>query len=94
MVARTYEGVRIAECGAQPRQLVEGVDLPGQVVEANRRPPGPRRSRSRAHLEQAEVVVVRRPGRLEERGSNESFWGHVDTSEAEYVAVERDASLD
>jgi DNA-binding MarR family transcriptional regulator len=63
------------------------------VVEPDGRPAGLRRAGRRADLEQAEVVVVGGPGRLEERRTRQL--SHVgDGSEAQNVVVERDAALD
>jgi len=49
-------------------QVGERVDLPGQVVQADRGPPGQAVTGGGADFEQPQVVVVGRGGSLEERG--------------------------
>jgi hypothetical protein len=73
-------------------QLVEGVDLPGQVVEPHGAAAGGGAARALADLEQAEVVVVGGPRGLEEGGAPEAVRGHRDQPEAQHVAVEGDAA--
>jgi hypothetical protein len=52
-------GVEVRQGQAALLQFVDGVDLPGEVVEAQR---APRPGWLRADAEQAQVVVVARPG--------------------------------
>jgi hypothetical protein len=73
-------------------ELVERVDLPRQVVEADAGATGRRRGRARPHLEQPQVVVVGRAGRLEEGGPGEAVRRHRNRPEPEDVTVERDAA--
>ncbi|KWV30816.1 hypothetical protein AWV63_20930 [Micromonospora rifamycinica] len=84
--------------GGQPLrgggQFVEGVQLPGQVVEADGGPPGLRAAGVRADLEQAEVVVVGGVGGLEEGRAPEPVRGHRHRAEAQDVAVEGDAAAE
>src|SRR6266508_3315306 len=57
-------------------------------------PASPSRAGAGADLEQAEVVVVGRTGRLDEGGPAEPLRGHVDAPEAQHVGVEGDAALE
>jgi len=52
-------------------EFVDGVDLPGEVVEPD--PAAPLGRRGRADTEQAEVVVVARAGQPQERGVRPRF---------------------
>ena len=63
VVGRTNQGAGSREGLLGPFELAERVDLPRQVVEADRVAAGTRRTGRGADREQAEIVVVRRPGR-------------------------------
>ena len=84
VVAGADERASIAEHAGEPLQLAQRVDLPGEVVQPDRRAPGIGRGGARADLEQAEVVVVGRVRGLQERGTREL----AHDAEAEHVAVE------
>src|SRR6266545_7208428 len=89
VVGRADQGTGLGQLGGQLLQVVERVDLPGEVVQADGAPH--RRGRLIADLEQSEVVVVGRPGRPEECGAR--YAAHVvDHPEAEHVTVEGDAA--
>ena len=90
MVGRADQGAGLGELVLDALQLVEGVDLPGEVVEPDGGPPGLGRACSGADLEQAEVVIVAAALGLQERGPGEAH----DDAEAEDVGVEGDAALD
>src|SRR6266545_4755087 len=93
MVARADERAELAELGGDALELGEGVDLPGQVVQADAGAMGRHRPCLRAELEQAQVVVVARAGRLQEGGAAQVLHP-LDGTEAECVAVEGDAGGD
>ena len=65
-------------------ELVDGVELPGQVVEADGA--APLGAAGGADAEQAEVVVVARAGQAQEGGVGAGFAG--DDLHAEHVGVE------
>jgi hypothetical protein len=81
----------LAQLAGHALQLCEGVDLPGQVVEAHRGASGCGVGCIGADREQAEVVVVRRALRLEERRAPGYL---VDHSEAERAGVEGDTAVE
>jgi hypothetical protein len=56
VVGGAGQGARLGQPAGQPLQLAQGVDLPGQVVEPDRAPPGLRGAGGGAELEQTEVV--------------------------------------
>jgi hypothetical protein len=88
VVAGPGQRAALGQAGLQPLELGEGVDLPGEVVEAHRGASRGRRAGGRTDLEQPEVVVVGRPRGLQERGPREPLRGHVDAAEVEHVGVE------
>src|SRR5215207_6032601 len=73
------EGTGRRQRGRRPVELLERVDLPGEVVQAHRAAPcGAGPAAGRAGLEEPEVVVVGRPGRPQERRPGEAVRRHVD----------------
>jgi hypothetical protein len=84
VVAGADQGAAGAEPGADLGQLGQRADLPGQVVQADLGAAGHHRGRG-ADAEQAEVVVVGRPGRPQEGRPARDFGAHL---EAEHAAVE------
>ena len=90
VVGGSDEGAGLLEPGRQVLQVGERLDLPRQVVKTHGRLAGARGAGVRPQLEQAEVMIVGRAGRLEERGTAEALGGHVDLAEAQDVAVELD----
>ena len=91
MVGRPDQRAALGQHALQPLELVERVDLPRQVVQADGAAPGAARAGARADLEHAEVVVVGRAGRLEER----ALARHVDQRlEPEHLLVELAGDLD
>jgi hypothetical protein len=90
VVAGADQRAGLGQAAGDALQFGQGVDLPGQVVEAHRAAPGGRRPGAGADLEQAEVVVVGRADGLQERGPGEAH--HA--AEPEHVVVEGDAALD
>jgi hypothetical protein len=75
VVRRPDQGAGPLQRVADPGELGEGVDLPGQVVEADGAPAGLGGADRGADLEQAQVVVVGRPlGLQEDRGAGISVF--------------------
>jgi hypothetical protein len=92
VVAGSDQRAVLAQHHAQPVELGQGVHLPGQVVQADCGPAGRGRAGGRADLEQTEIMVVRRVGRLQEGRPAEPLGGHLHPTEAEHVDVELDAT--
>ena len=94
VVGAATERIRLRECLRHPFEFVEGVDLPGQVVQPDRRSAGTGSARRGADLEQPEVVVVGRAGRLQEGGATKPVGRHVDPTKAQDVGVEPHRRVD
>ena len=81
MVARPDKGIGLGQPARDALEFVEGVDLPGEVVEAHRGTSRARFRRGGADLEQPEFVVVGAARRLEEgavsRPSMDVFLAHM-----------------
>ena len=84
MVGCAAEGARLGQDARRVREVLDGRDLPGEVVEPDR--PARRARRVRPDREQAEVVVVVAAGRPHEDGLATELVG--DDLEAEDAAVE------
>ena len=85
MVGGPGQGAHLAQRGRHPRQGVDRVDLPGEVVEAGGAPR--RTSRLGTDLEEAEVVVVATVGRAQEHRAHARR--ALELHEAEGASVER-----
>ncbi len=90
VVAGTDERAAFAQAGGQALEFAEGVHLPGEVIQTDRRAAGLGRSGVGADLEHAEIVVVGRVGCLQERRAGRRH----DDPESEDVAVELRRPLD
>ena len=84
MVARAAEGAVLGEDPARVGEVLDGRDLPGQVVQTDRA--ARRTRRRRTDREQAQVVVVVATGRAHEHGLATELAGH--DLEAEDARVE------
>ncbi len=87
VVGRADEGAGGREALRQPLEVRERVDLPREVVQADRTAAGRRRGSGIADREQSEVVVVGRALGPEEHGAGKPDVG--ESPEPEHVLVER-----
>lgn len=90
VIAGADERFAFAQHPGKTLELTERVDLPGKVVEPDRRPPGVGRLGIGADLEHTEVVIVRGIRSLHEGGPRHRH----DDSESERIAVELGGPLD
>src|ERR1700733_15393094 len=88
MVALPHQRPGLDQLGPRLGQVAERADLPGQVVQAGMFGAGGRAAG--ADLEQAEVVVVGRDGRAQERGPAGDLQADF---EAQRLGVELDGAL-
>src|SRR5262245_55934729 len=92
VVAGADEGADLAQLGGEALELTQCVDLPGQVVEADRLATGAGWTNALTDGEESEVVVVRRPRRLHEHRLVEAL-DHVDAPEPQHLLVEGGTAL-
>ena len=90
MVGGSHQGTGVGEKPRVPLELVKGVHLPREVIQADGRPTSGGIAGRGADLEEGEVVVVGRVRSLEEHHATTL---HLDP-EAEHVAIESNAALD
>jgi len=86
MIALTHERLGFDESTTNIDQLVDGVHLPRQVIQANTPTP-----RCIAHSKESEVVMIVGTTRAQEHCASTSRFLH--RLKAKYIAIERSTSL-
>ena len=86
MIALTHERLGFDESTTNIDQLVDGVHLPRQVIQANTPTP-----RCIAHSKESEVVMIVGTTRAQEHGSSTSRFLH--RLKAKYIAIKRCTAL-